>query len=62
MLRPSVRSVSSLVVPRLADWAAVDVLEEDGSLKRGAIAHKEPEKVDWARRLQENYPSDPNAD
>ncbi|CAA9479087.1 MAG: hypothetical protein AVDCRST_MAG25-2645 [uncultured Rubrobacteraceae bacterium] len=59
--RATLSGVASLVVPRLADWAAVDVLEEDGSLKRVAIAHKEPEKVDWARRLQEEYPSDPNA-
>lgn len=60
--RATLSGVARLVVPRLADWAAVDVLEEDGSLKRVAVAHKDPEKMAWARRLQEEYPSDPGAE
>ena len=31
--------VAELMVPRLADWCAVDLLGEDGSLRRVAVAH-----------------------
>ena len=27
-----------------------------------AVAHVDPERVAWARRLQEQYPADPNSD
>ena len=59
--RATLSDVASLVVPRLADWAAVDVLGDDGLLKRVAIAHTDPEKIAWARRLQAEYPSDPDS-
>lgn len=31
--------VAELMVPRLADWCAVDLLDPDGSLRRVAVAH-----------------------
>jgi hypothetical protein len=37
-------SVATMSVPILADWCAVDVLEEGGSIKRLAVAHIDPEK------------------
>jgi serine phosphatase RsbU (regulator of sigma subunit) len=39
----------------------VDVLEEDGSLERLAVAHQDPEKVALVHELQERYPPDPDA-
>ena len=54
-------SVARLTVPRFADWCAVDMLEEDGSLNRLAVVHEDPEKVRWARELQERYPPEPSA-
>jgi PAS domain S-box-containing protein len=59
--RETLRGVARLSVPRLADWCAVDVVEEDGPLRRLAIEHEDPEKVDLARDLQERYPADPDA-
>ena len=59
--RETLASVARLAVPRLADWCAVDVLEEDGSLERLAVAHPDPEKVALAYELQERYPTDPDA-
>ena len=59
--RETLASVARLVVPRLADWCAVDVLEEDGSLERLAVAHPDPEKVALAYELQERYPTDPDS-
>jgi PAS domain S-box-containing protein len=59
--RATLDSVARLVVPQLADWCAVDVLGEGGSIERLSIAHQDPEKVAWARELQERYPPDPDA-
>ncbi|HSL00977.1 MAG TPA: PAS domain S-box protein, partial [Rubrobacteraceae bacterium] len=53
--------VARLLVPRLADWCAVDIVEDDGALERLAVAHQDPEKVRWALELQERYPPDPEA-
>jgi signal transduction histidine kinase/DNA-binding response OmpR family regulator len=53
--------VARLSVPRFADWCAVDMLAEDGSLRRLAVAHVDPAKVELARDMQRRYPPDPNA-
>jgi PAS domain S-box-containing protein len=54
-------SVARSVVPDLADWCSVEIVEEDGagnrSLRQLAVAHIDPAKVEWARRLRERYPS-----
>ncbi len=41
-------TVARLAVPTLADWCAVDLLGDDGSIERMAVAHVDPEKVRWA--------------
>ncbi len=52
------QSLAQLVVPRLADWCAVDLL--DGlSMRPVALAHASPEKAEHAReRLRQGYPLD----
>jgi PAS domain S-box-containing protein len=55
-------NIARLAVPRLADWCAVHLVREDGSVSQLAVAHVDPERVDWARRLQEQYPADPDSD
>jgi PAS domain S-box-containing protein len=57
----TLREVAQLAVRGIADWCALDLLREDGSLHRVAVAHPEPEKVELAYELQRRYPSDPNA-
>jgi PAS domain S-box-containing protein len=47
--------VVRLAVPRLADWCAVDMVDED-QVRRVAIAHVDPAKAKIARALQERYP------
>jgi PAS domain S-box-containing protein len=59
--RSTLARVARLTVPRLADWCAVDVLEEDGGVHRLAVEHQDPEKVAWAHELQERYPHDEDA-
>ena len=48
-------SLVRLVVPHLADWCVVDVLVEDGTLRRLAIAHADAAKDEVARQLQRDY-------
>ena len=59
--RETLASVAHLAVPTLADWCVVDILAEDGSLERLAVAHSNPKKVVLAYELQERYPPDPDA-
>ncbi|HEV2129593.1 MAG TPA: PAS domain S-box protein, partial [Longimicrobiaceae bacterium] len=55
-------ALADLVVPHLADWCAVDIMQDAGSLQRLAVAHQDPAKVEWARELQRRYPPDPDAE
>jgi len=59
--RATLARVARLAVPTLADWCGVDVLGEDGSVERLAVAHENPEKIPLALKLQERYPADPEA-
>jgi PAS domain S-box-containing protein len=54
-------NVATLAVPRFADWCAIDMVENDGSVRRLTVAHVDPEKVRWAKELAEKYPPDPKA-
>jgi PAS domain S-box-containing protein len=47
------------MVPRIADWCAVDVVEPDGSFKRVAVVHTDPAKVRMALEVEKEYPEDP---
>lgn len=53
-------NVARLVVPHLADWCGVDLLE-GGRLRSVAVAHVDPAKVALARELNQRWPVDPNA-
>jgi PAS domain S-box-containing protein len=52
----TLRRVAALAVPRLADWCAIDMLDEAGSIGRLTIAHADPAKVALAERLWEQLP------
>jgi len=53
-------TVARLAVPRMADWCAVDVVE-DGELRRLAVAHVDPSKIAFVEELQRRYPTDPRS-
>ena len=57
----TLQKVSSLAVPYFADWAAVDLIEEDGSLRRVAVAHADPAKISLAHDIHRRFPPDPTA-
>ena len=48
--------LARLVVPELADWCGVDIVDEKGVLRQVAVAHVDPEKVQWAQELSRRYP------
>jgi PAS domain S-box-containing protein len=53
--------IAELAVPRLADWCAIHVAQEDGSARSIKVAHSDPEKVRLAEELNERYPPDPDS-
>lgn len=54
-------NIAEAMVPGLADWAAVDMRDANGTLRRLAVAHVDPQKVQLAHELQRRLPQDPNA-
>lgn len=54
-------NIALLVVPQLADWFVVDLIEENGQFKQVELTHTDPEHVRWARMVRDRYPIDPNA-
>ncbi len=57
----TLQMVAQLVVPKLADWCAVDMLTPTGDTQLVAIAHINPEKVEFGRKLREIYPVEMDA-
>jgi serine phosphatase RsbU (regulator of sigma subunit) len=53
----TLQEVADLSVPDLADWCGVSIPDRHGLIKQVAVAHSDPEKVAFARRLGERYPS-----
>ena len=51
-------ALARLLVPRLADWCAIDIVAEDGALRRLVVEHVNPDKVRAAMDLFEHYPPD----
>jgi two-component system, chemotaxis family, CheB/CheR fusion protein len=48
--------LAHVVVPRLADWCVVDLIEPDGTLRQAAAAHVDPEKERLAQTLGRRFP------
>jgi PAS domain S-box-containing protein len=48
----TLEGIAHLVVPELADWCLLDVLEEDGTVNQLAAAHADPAKESLLRELR----------
>ena len=55
------QGIAALLVPRLADWCAIDIVDDAGELQAVTVVHRDPAKVALARRLQEETSADPRA-
>ena len=59
--RATLQKVAQLAVPGFADWCAIDMLGDQGTIDRLAVAHVDPSKVRLAEMIHERYPPDPGA-
>jgi PAS domain S-box-containing protein len=48
-------SVAKLAVKRLADWCAVDVVDDNEGFHRVALVHRDPQRTEWAREFQRKF-------
>src|SRR5438067_6526547 len=48
-------TVAKLAVNRLADWCAVDVVDDNNGFHRVALVHRDPTRSDWAREFQARF-------
>src|SRR4051794_33500012 len=53
----TLQQVAELAVPGLADWCAVGLPDGRGYIRTVAVAHVDPERVAFARRVGDQYPT-----
>ena len=53
--------LAGLAVPAMADWCAIDLVDDDGRLRRVAVVHQDPAKVAIASELERRFPPDQTA-
>ncbi|MEA2413504.1 MAG: hypothetical protein QOI58_161, partial [Thermoanaerobaculia bacterium] len=59
----TLKTLTSLAVPELADWCTVDIADEmHPPHRRLAVAHVDPAKTEYAWELYRKYPPDPESD
>ncbi len=47
----TLKRVASLAVPHIADWCAIDLVDDSGTLERLAVSHVDPEKRELTRQV-----------
>jgi PAS domain S-box-containing protein len=55
-LPTQVEQLARLLVPTLADWCSIDLLQDDGRIHRLAVVHADPTKAALAEQLRRHYP------
>ncbi|HEX5166863.1 MAG TPA: ATP-binding protein [Thermomicrobiales bacterium] len=53
--------VTELAVPQFADWCTVNIVEEDGSIARVALTHRDPAGAAALAEIQRRYPVQPDS-
>jgi PAS domain S-box-containing protein len=56
----TLRNVAWLAVPEIADWCAVELIDETGAREQVVVAHRDPEKIAIAERLRRYDPEVPD--
>ena len=57
----TLEAVARMIVPRVADWCGIDMVDEQGEPHQVAVAHIDPAKVEMAHELRRRYPPDIDA-
>jgi PAS domain S-box-containing protein len=55
----TLNSLAQMCVPYLADWCSIDLWDGE-EIRRVAVVHNDPAKLEFALRLQEKYPANPH--
>jgi PAS domain S-box-containing protein len=58
----TLRNVAWLAVPEIADWCAVDLIDERGLRQQVVVAHPDPQKLPIAEQLRRYDPDPPDPD
>ena len=53
--------LARLIVPQLADWCGVEIVDDAGVSRQVTIVHVNPDKVEFARELNRRYPAKADA-
>lgn len=53
----TLKNVAQLAVPDIADWCAVDLVDQDGDRESVAVAHVDPSRLALAEQLREYEPA-----
>ncbi|OWY65111.1 histidine kinase [cyanobacterium TDX16] len=54
-------NLAQSIVPQLADWCSIHILEADGSIRQVSVAHSALSQVRWLEALACHYPVSPNS-
>ena len=57
----TLRGIAQQIIPRLADWCAIDMADDEGNLRRLVTAHPDPVRLAFAEELQKKFPEDREA-
>jgi len=55
-LKITLRKLSKLTVPKMADWFAIELLDGNNELQQLTVNHVNPDKVKWAKELRKKQP------
>ena len=54
----TLETIAKLAVGELAEWCAVDLVQDGGSVRQAVVAHVDEAKIEWAKELNKRYPPD----
>ena len=58
----TLRDLARMCVPRVADWCAIEVVDDDGERRQLEVAHADPAKRALAEEYRRRFPPDPDAE
>ncbi len=56
--KKTLTNAANALVPQMADWCSVSMLSEDDEIEQVTIAHVDPKKVAWAKKINKRMPAD----
>jgi serine phosphatase RsbU (regulator of sigma subunit)/PAS domain-containing protein len=53
----TLRNITRIAVPDIADWCAVHMLDESGTVRLVAVAHSDPRREEFAWEIERRFPA-----